>query len=143
LIDRVKSRVSQRLSWIAQYGDYEGVVGPIEGYSMTLRAGPESETLSYSPAVRIILKKWELVSSPEVAYENLDRAQAANSRFQSELRRISRDDTITFWVYPDSFEVYRALSKSVQQLGFHLAARPLPEGKHIGGSPNGSKSVSQ
>ena len=50
---------------------------------------------------------------------------------------------LTFWVYPDSFKLYRTLQEACHAEGFVVAARPLPEGVLIEGSPYGSKSAGQ
>ncbi|TWT60866.1 hypothetical protein [Rubinisphaera italica] len=148
LIDQVMSRVRQRLQWIAQYGDYEGLVGPVAGYSVRFMAGPDQRTMTDEltfgrSQMRISLQKWELVPSSTTNRETLEDAEKAGSLFRTELQRISRDDTITFWVYPDSFELYSSLVRIAQTEGYQIAARPLPIGKLIGGSPQGSRSLGQ
>ncbi|HBN75136.1 MAG TPA: hypothetical protein DD473_04825 [Planctomycetaceae bacterium] len=148
LIDQVMSRVRQRLQWIAQYGDYEGLVGPVAGYTVRFMAGPDQRTMTDEltfgrSQMRISLQKWELVPSGTTNRETLEDAEKAGSLFRTELQRISRDDTITFWVYPDSFELYSSLVRIAQAEGYQIAARPLPIGKLIGGSPQGSRSLGQ
>ena len=54
-----------------------------------------------------------------------------------------RDTTITLWVYPDSFDLYRQLKEELHNLGFATAGRPLPEGVLIGGSSDGTRSSAQ
>jgi hypothetical protein len=51
--------------------------------------------------------------------------------------------TITLWVYPDGFGLYRKLRNELHSRGFLVAARPLPEGMRIRGSPAGSLSAGQ
>ncbi len=147
LIDQVRSKVQQRLGWIAKYGAYESVIGPIAGFSMRFIADREAQSLvdeiTTSGQVRIVLQQWELVPVGDATRETLKEATRENSLFQMEMQRISRADTITFWVYPDSFELYQELSRQAQARGYHVAARPLPQGKLITGSPQGSKSLSQ
>ena len=48
--------------------------------------------------------------------------------------------TVTIWVYPDSFDDFRTLKAELFKLGYLTAARPLPAGHPIGGSPDGSRS---
>ncbi|MCG6156243.1 hypothetical protein [Rubinisphaera margarita] len=147
LIDQVRAKVQQRLGWIAKYGTYESVIGPTAGFSMRFIADRESKSLvdeiTTNGQVRIVLQQWELVPVGDATRETLKEASRENSLFQMELQRISRADTITFWVYPDSFELYQELSRQAQARGYHVAARPLPQGKLITGSPQGSKSLSQ
>jgi len=89
------------------------------------------------------LDRWELVPSSDEFRETAQQAIRPDSLFRSELQRISAKDTITFWVYPDSFELYQKLVKIVHQQHQQVAARPLPVGQRITGSPQGSRSVSQ
>lgn len=51
--------------------------------------------------------------------------------------------TVTFWVYPDSFDDYRQLQKSLFDRGFLSAARPMPADAPIGGSPKGTRAAAQ
>ncbi len=51
--------------------------------------------------------------------------------------------TITIWVYPDGFDAFRQIRKELYRLGYTIAARPLPPGASISGSPEGSKSAAQ
>ena len=50
---------------------------------------------------------------------------------------------VTFWVYPDSFEMFRKLRDHVYERGHDVAGRPLPAGTPIAGSRNGSASRGQ
>jgi hypothetical protein len=47
------------------------------------------------------------------------------------------------WVYADGFPLYRRLRDELHARGFLVAARPLPEGMTIKGSPSGSLSAGQ
>jgi hypothetical protein len=50
---------------------------------------------------------------------------------------------VTFWVYPDSFEIYRRLRDYLQDREITVAGRPLPDGVPITGSPLGTASRGQ
>jgi hypothetical protein len=76
--------------------------------------------------------------------ETLDEALRPGSQFRQVLAdRKAKDATVTLWTYPDSFENFRRLKKELYQLGFPVAARPLPEGVPISGSSSGSKSTAE
>jgi hypothetical protein len=75
--------------------------------------------------------------------ETIDAALAPDSEFRRTIATFRKDTTITLWTYPDSFALYRALKKDLYARGFVVAARPMPEGQPIGGSPTGSKSAAQ
>ena len=51
--------------------------------------------------------------------------------------------TITLWIYPDSFGLHRRIRNDLVERGFSVAARPLPEGLAIRGSPLGTQSAAQ
>ncbi len=147
-MDQMRTRIQQKVSWIAKYEVYEGMIGPIAGFHMKFRASRQKRTLSdeltYGAGrVMIGLDQWELVPSSDENRETAEQALRRNSLFRSELQRIAHNDTITFWVYPDSFPLYQKLVKLVHHQHQQVAARPLPAGRKITGSPHGSRSVSQ
>ena len=51
--------------------------------------------------------------------------------------------TITIWVYPDSFGYFHDLKHVLYDEGYLTAARPMPDGQAIGGSPRGTRSAAQ
>ncbi len=54
-----------------------------------------------------------------------------------------RVTAVTFWVYPDSFPLYRRLRDYLHDRDFVVAGRPLPEGMPIGSSRHGTASRGQ
>jgi hypothetical protein len=74
----------------------------------------------------------------------VDEAFLAGSEFRSRLASMKpQSTTITIWVYPDSFDDFRALKAELFKLGFLTAARPMPFGEPIAGSPSGSRSSAE
>jgi len=63
------------------------------------------------------------------------RGRIANCRPQN--------TTVTIWVYPDSFDDFRALKAELFRLGYLTAARPMPMGEPIAGSPSGHRSAAE
>jgi hypothetical protein len=51
--------------------------------------------------------------------------------------------TVTIWVYPDGFDDFRTIKAELFKLGYLTAARPMPAGHPIGGSPDGTRSVAE
>ncbi len=69
---------------------------------------------------------------------------APGSEFRSRMATLKpQSTTITIWVYPDSFDDFRALKAELFKLGFLTAARPMPMGEPIAGSPSGSRSSAE
>jgi hypothetical protein len=68
----------------------------------------------------------------------------SGSEFRSRLSALKpQSTTVTIWVYPDSFDDFRNLKAELFKLGFLTAARPMPFGEPIAGSPSGSRSSAE
>jgi hypothetical protein len=92
----------------------------------------------------IQLVRWELIPVTSELGEPVDQALAADADLKQRLQRSSPDaTTVTVWTYPDSFGNFRTLKEALFELGYATAARPLPNGILIGGSPSGSRSAAQ
>jgi hypothetical protein len=92
----------------------------------------------------IRLNHWRLLPVRSPLGETLAEALAEHSDFRFQLSRLSPQRvTITCWVYPDSFAEFREVKKELFRLGYDSAARPLPAGMPISGSPAGSRSRAQ
>lgn len=126
---------------------YKGSVGPEEGFRMEYVVQQQDMSLldelrAGGNMIRVGVTQWLLVPQPELEGETPEAALQEGSRFLRVLRRYP-GSTLTFWVYPDSFEAHQTLNTFVREAGFEVAARPLPVGVPIAGSPNGSRSVAQ
>lgn len=149
LLLELKDQVMKRGSWLAKYREHHGKVGPYRGYTMDYIV--ERQALSAldqlsnggSGGFRVGVSKWEISRSDDIAGENLEQAMQNNSEFFQALTEIGTGSTLTFWVYPDSFELYRSLQKHAHSLGYQVAGRPLPFGVPIAGSPAGTRSAGQ
>jgi hypothetical protein len=85
-----------------------------------------------------------LLDAEENLGEPADQALKSTSLFRS---RLSGNDpkrtTVTFWVYPDSFDQFRAIKTELFKMGYLTAARPIPMGVPIGASPEGNRSSAE
>ncbi|MFO1019665.1 MAG: hypothetical protein U0903_03020 [Planctomycetales bacterium] len=148
LLDRLKTEAERHKEWLAKNQQHYGVAGPIQGFSLqyVLERVPMSsvdQARMGQGYYRISVANFKIIPSGEVAAESMEEALQPNSRFMKALRRAPPDANMTFWVYPDSFKIYRRLQAATHDLGFSVAARPLPPGVPICGSPNGTKSAGQ
>ncbi len=149
LLADLKYRVMKRGSWLAKYREHHSKVGPVQGYVMNYVV--ERQALSAidqlrtggNGGFRVGVTKWDIERSDDVTGENLETALQINSQFYHALTDIGTGSTLTFWVYPDSFELYRSLQKHAHSLGYQVAGRPLPFGVPIAGSPQGTRSAGQ
>ncbi len=123
-------------------------VGPVGSFSMRYEfamAMPGSvEELMERRGVNFDLRSWELVPEFEGRGETFDAAMKPMSEYNRALHRMDAGrSTVTIWVYPDGFALFRKLRDDLHARGFTVAARPLPEGMPIKGSPGGSMSAGQ
>jgi hypothetical protein len=127
---------------------FTGTVGPIGDFSMRYEVGmnlPDSlaDTLDLG-VTALIMKGWELVPENDLRGETLESLASPASSYTRVINRANPDNaTITFWIYPDGYGLYRRLRDDLHAKGFLVAARPLPEGMSIRGSPGGSLSAGQ
>jgi hypothetical protein len=148
LVERVKFQLERQKDWLARHTRHEGTVGPVDGFSLKYlverqQLSPmEERKLGYG-AFRVGVSSWELVPDADVPAETADEALRRGSRFAVALQAAQENAALTFWVYPDSFGLYRVLKEAAHAEGFVVAGRPLPEGAAIEGSPHGSRSAGQ
>ena len=121
-------------------------VGPAGGFRLRymlerVEVAPEGLKAGGSYAA---LTRWELVQVPGPLGEIVSVALSDQSDFRDRLKTLHPHQwTITLWSYADSFAEFREVRKELYRLGYTVAARPLPEGVPIGGSPKGSRSAAQ
>jgi hypothetical protein len=148
LIERLRPQVARQMRWLVKYNRHEGRVGPVRGFTMTYLVERQAlsvldELRSGRGMVRIAISRWQIEPERDLESETLEQASRPGSAFVRALMMANPDATITFWVYPDSFPLYRGLQELAHGEGFTVAARPLPFGVRIAGSPNGSRSAGQ
>ncbi|MFQ5732995.1 MAG: hypothetical protein ACE5KM_13725, partial [Planctomycetaceae bacterium] len=148
LVKRMRKEVVRRRSWLMKFPTHTGTVGPVRGFTMDYvvqrqLASVVNELRTGYGQVRIMLAGWKITPTAELKAESLAEALRTDSRFLQEVRVAPDTATVTFWVYPDSFAVFRRLQKAVRNEGLRVAARPLPFGVPIAGSPRGSRSSGQ
>jgi len=139
LVQRALAGANKHKDWIARARQYQGEVGPIDGFSMTyvLRGEPLADGI-----VRVSMDSFRIDDEHPVE-ETLEQAVQTDSAFARALRSAPDNATLTFWVYPDSYKTFRELQRAAHQAGFTVAARPLPFGVPVAGSSSGTRSVGQ
>ncbi len=149
LMDKLGAELRTRLESGIKEGELTGTVGPIENFSMPFRVVVQTNVPIQTPrgvarGSRIEFAESEILPQNDQLGESLQEALAQNSEFLRHLRGYRQDlYTITFWVYPDSFDVYRDLKKFLFERGYKTAARPLNWNDPIGASSEGTKSSAQ
>lgn len=148
LLERMREQILRRKEWLLKSGTHQGQVGPVGGFMMKYvveRQGLSliEELRQGRTSFRIGLSEWRIDPEPDMKGETGDEALSPGSAFVRALRMADPTATLTFWVYPDSFALYRRLQKVAHEAGFTVAARPLPFGIPIAGSPHGTRSAGQ
>ena len=124
-------------------------VGPVGAFSLAYQLAPTISTdleglIDRRSMRHYELPGWELMPETETRGETYEVARQPISAFTMALNRINPNRaTITLWIYPDSFDLYRRIRADLVDHGFSVAARPLPAGLSIRGSPMGSQSAAQ
>ncbi len=143
----VKREIRGKVDLLRTSPELTGVVGPTYGFK--LRYILERVDVPSDPALAAIsgvaqVTRVTFIPESNQLGETLAEALERNSQFRSLLAPYDpARSTITLWTYPDSFAEFRQLKKELYLLGFSVAGRPLPFGKLIEGSPQGSRSAAQ
>lgn len=148
LVSRFREQIDRRREWLSKTRQHQGEIGPIRGFTMKYLVRIESMSdldaaKSGYGGFRISLAQWEMFPEPDLKGETAEVALKKGSLFYQSILGSPTDTTLTFWVYPDSYGLYRKLQKFAHDHGYAVAGRPLPQGMPIAGSPNGSRSASQ
>ncbi len=147
LIQRLRPQILRNRDRLIRNGIQRGEIGPLAGFHMEYvfeaRRLSAMEELRQGTAVSILLSAWKLVDEPDLETESGDEALKGHGDFLRRLREADADTTITFWVYQDSFSLYRQLQEFAHHENFTVAARPMPFGVPITGAPRGSRSTGQ
>ena len=148
LVDMVKSDARLRLRAGGTRSRLANTVGPVGSFSLRYEMGrsvPDAlAAVLNSTEVTYNLLGWELVPEGPNRGETIETTRSPSSNYARAIHRLNPDrDTITMWIYPDGFALYRQLRDDLHAHGFLVAARPLPEGTSIKGSPTGSLSAGQ
>ena len=148
LIALVKADAQLRIRLSDGARSVDNQVGPVGAFSLRYvmgRALPagfndlvERRSISYD------LRGWEVVPQYDGRGETYEATLRPISDFARVVNRINpARSTVTMWVYPDGFPLFRKLRDDLHSRGYTVAARPLPDGMTIRGSPSGSLSAGQ
>jgi len=146
-VERLKEDAA-RNAWRAQESEeMTQTLGPIDGflmeYTLTLQEAPVMTP--QGPAVQrmVALDRFVLIPVEGHSRPLLKDQLQDGSELSERLRGLEPGTTMTVWTYPDSYSEFRELREWLSKRGFRAAARPLPEGELIAGSPRGSRSSAQ
>ena len=148
LVDRLQSQIQRQKEFLLSREYYKSSVGPVDGYKMEFtlersQSTPVEELNMGSRLIKMEVTGWMIRPEAGVIEETAEQALTPGSNFIQSLETAGPSATLTFWVYPDSFDAHRSLQDYCQTHQWSVASRPLPAGVPIAGSPKGSKSLAQ
>jgi hypothetical protein len=116
----------------------------VERQRDTLEAVLPGSAPSAGGQFRASLREWMVEPVADPRGETPDQALADGSEFRRVVDGLdAHQAVVTFFVYPDSFAVYRRLRDWLYERDLVVAGRPLPEGVPITFSPHGTVSRGQ
>jgi len=147
LLDLTKADAQVRIRMADRLPAISGKVGPVGAFALEYelaRAVPGSVEELLERKSYFNFRGWELVPESESRGETYESTRNPLSEYSRAINRLTPGRaTVTFWVYPDSFSIYARIRNELVERGFSVAARPLPEGMTIRGSPMGTQSAAQ
>jgi hypothetical protein len=148
MLERMKADAPNHVSKLRNEPRVELSLPVIRGFAaryILRRADAAMQTrVGIATQGRIELEKMYFVDTEPNLGQPVSQALAANSEFRSRLASLNpKSATVTIWVYPDGFDDFRTLKAELFKLGYLCAARPMPAGKPIGGSPDGTRSAAE
>jgi hypothetical protein len=146
LLEEFQSEAKRQVYKLREQEELTDTVGPIGGFRLryTLERHDVAIDRNGRGGSYARLQKWTLIPTSNDLGEPVRLALEQSSDFRQTLAKILPGrTTITLWVYPDGFDAFRQIRKELYRLGYTIAARPLPLGTPISGSPDGSQSAAQ
>lgn len=149
LREKLKEHAEANLWRLRNQDSIVETFGPIGGFRLRYRLDKGRFTVSRELGVTstgtwVRFSEWELLPESQRMGEPVDQAVLASSDLWYHLKRYRPESTVvTIWTYPGSFSDFRRLKQELFEAGYATAARPLPSGVLIAGSPRGSKSAAQ
>lgn len=150
LVERLKDDAPNKIWKLKEAPKITETIGPMGGFRLryTLKKSEQIVRTDNGGAARqqrASLEFFHLIPVEDQLGEPID--QAINNPI-SQLNNVlgandPKSTTVTVWVYPDSFEAFRQLKEHLFQNGYLTASRPMPDGRYMGGAPEGLRSSSQ
>lgn len=148
IVDVLQNDAQNKVWKLKETSEVTETIGPFDGFHVryTMQRQDRRIPTPEGAVLRttVSLKRFTLLPLREVLGEPIAQAMRPDSEFQRRLQQlIPADTTVTIWTYPDSYNDFRGVKHHLLERGFLAAARPLPDGFPISGSPEGSRSLAE
>lgn len=153
MLNEVRQQVEEKGKLLRNSWEITDVTRPAGAFRLRYTVERQRETLDAivsmaNPAAvggfSYGLSEWIVEPVAPVRGETATAALAPGSQFRQVADSIDAKETVvTFWVYPDSFPLYRQLRDYLYERDIIVAGRPLPDGVPITCSRRGSRSRGQ
>lgn len=138
LLEEVRQSVRSKRDQFDSLWQFTDVTPPIGAFRLRYELERDAA------AARVNLTSWVVEPVTNERGEPLDAALASGSAYRKVIDALDPQQTaVTFWVYPDSFPLYRRLRDQLHEREVVVAGRPLPEGMPIRSTKHGSASRGQ
>ncbi len=124
--------------------------GPIDGYRLRFAIAriddPASIVGPHAGQLRrtSIDYGFEILPTSETIGQDVELALVpGGSLYQFLQSRHRQSPVVVVWLYNDSFDDFRLLKRTLWEMGFSVATKPLPLGAPIAASPHGTKAAVQ
>jgi hypothetical protein len=153
LLGQVRQGMDEKGKLLRNSWEVSDVTSPVGAFRLRytvererglLDALGEGAPAAGSGGFRYGVSEWQIEPVAFIRGEAAETALKAGSEFHQIVDAIDPQQTaVTFWVYPDSFELFRRLRDCLYVRDVVVAGRPLPEGVPIGSSRRGTVSRGQ
>ncbi|MFO0790201.1 MAG: hypothetical protein U0805_12180 [Pirellulales bacterium] len=148
MLEQMKLDAQNNVWRMREKSAMERTIGPVNGFRLKYRfirediSAPGSGGYVNGSVSRFSHCYLLPVTTP--AGEPAQEAMQPKSEFYQQLQRNRPEGTtITIWTYPGNFERLREIKRTLREMGYAIAVRPLPPGMPIGASSSGSKSLAE
>ena len=124
--------------------------GPIDGYRLRFAISRIDDPASLGGPRAGQLRRptidygFEILPTSESIGQDVELALVPGGSLYRHLQsRHRQSPVVVVWLYNDSFDDFRLLKRTLWEMGFSVATKPLPLGAPIAASPHGSKAAVQ
>jgi hypothetical protein len=155
LMDEIYPRVDQLRRTLQERGNVVETFGPIDGYRLRLTLSRSVTPPSFAAPVHLqspgshprsnqIEQYFKFLPVSDSLGQNVEQALLPGAALKKLLEAHRQNATpMTIWVYTDSFDAFRILKRTLWEMNFPVAVRPMAMGDQIGASPHGTRSAAQ